>query len=141
SALGRGGESLWLNQFAYLCLEQYGQLAARAGTVPGLEVEALRERLYAGVAAGWTGKWFLRGYHESGAVLGGPERVFLLPQAWFTLSGMARRDPARAAAALEAMLERLERADGLLKCDPAFDAFDPLVGNLSALTPGMAENF
>jgi cellobiose phosphorylase len=93
------------------------------------------------VAAGWTGQWFLRGYHESGAVLGGPERLFLLPQAWFTISGMAQRDPARAAAALDAMVARLDHPDGLLKCHPAFDAFDPRVGNLSALTPGMAENF
>lgn len=141
SAFGPRGESLWLNQMAYLCLGYFAEIAEGRGRDLEREVPALRERLFDAVVAGWRGDHFLRGYHESGAEIGAEERVFLLPQAWFTISGMAERDPAKGKAALDTMLSRLSRKDGLLKCDPPFTAFDPRVGNLSALTPGIAENF
>lgn len=145
SGLGAEGESLWLNQAAYLALEKVAALHAAHGQKLGLElrldIPALRERLYQGVIKGWTGKWFLRGWHQAGTAIGGPERIFLLPQAWFTISGMAARDPEKARIALDSMLERLDNPAGLLKCHPAFDKFDPVYGNLSALAPGMAENY
>lgn len=107
----------------------------------GFGVEELRERLYRGTLAGWTGSWFLRGYHGSGAPIGAGERIFLLPQAWFTISGMGLRDQEKADAALDSMVEGLDHPEGLLKCSPAFTAYDPAVGSLSALTPGVAENY
>jgi cellobiose phosphorylase len=145
SGLGATGESLWLNQAAYLALEKVQAIFDSHGHKFGLDLRldcaALRERLYQGVAKGWTGQWFLRGYHQDGRAIGGPERIFLLPQAWFTISGMATRDPEKAKIALDSMVERLDNPAGLLKCHPAFDKFDPTYGNLSALAPGMAENF
>lgn len=145
SGTGPEGESLWLNQMAYLVLGIMERLQNTHGKAAGLELPldcpALRERLYQGVMSGWTGEWFLRAYHQDGRVIGGLDRIFLLPQAWFTISGMAERDPVKAKLALDVMVARLDNPAGLLKCHPAFDQFDPLVGNLSALAPGMAENF
>lgn len=145
SGLGLEGESLWLNQCAYLALEKIGQIVAAHGhkldLKHDLDIEALRERLYQGVIKGWTGEWFLRGYNDKGKAFGGTERLFLLPQAWFTISGMDKRDPEKAKKALDSMLAKLENENGFLKCFPAFDEYDPEVGNLSALAPGMAENY
>lgn len=143
SGMGSKGESLWLNQIAYLSLQTLDDMCSRWGYSHGLEVEALTDRLYRGVLNGWTGTWFIRGIHENGTVLGGTEddRIFLLPQAWFTISGMDKRNPEIAGVALESMLSRCDNESGLLICDPGFPEFNPLVGNLSALAPGMAENF
>lgn len=74
----------------------------------------------------------------------GEERIFLLPQAWFTISGMAKHtEQAKAVAkvSLNSMLEKLETEQGLLKVEPGFSVFNKLYGNLSALAPGMAENY
>jgi cellobiose phosphorylase len=141
SGLGPQGESLWLSQCAYLALDKLEWLTRKSGWESGLDIKGLRERLYAGTLAGWTGKWFLRGCHENGRVIGGQDRIFLLPQAWFVISGMSVRDPEKGRIALDSMIEKLDCEWGLLKCFPAFEEFDPQIGNLSALTPGMAENF
>ena len=143
SSFGPEGESLWLNEIAYLALGCLDELldAGTGRESLALDIPALRDRLYAGVVEGWTGSWFLRGYSEAGAAIGGEDRIFLLPQAWFTISGMSARDPDRARIALDSMVNRLDHPDGLLKCHPAFTEYDPEIGNLSALTPGIAENF
>ncbi|MFW5800940.1 MAG: GH36-type glycosyl hydrolase domain-containing protein [Spirochaeta sp.] len=118
--------------------------AAAAEPLPvsfGFDIPAERDRLYRGVQRQWTGRWFARGIHEDGTVIGGPERIFLLPQAWFTISGMAERDPERGSAALDAMTAELDHDHGLLICNPGFEKYDAHVGNLSCLAPGMAENY
>jgi cellobiose phosphorylase len=140
SGLGQKGESLWLSECAYLALDKLRVLCTAAGASTGIDIDAAQDRLYEGVQEGWTGEWFLRGYHEAGRAIGAAERIYLLPQAWFVISGMARRDTARAEIALTAMVEKLDNPSGLLKCFPAFEAYDPEIGNLSALAPGMAEN-
>lgn len=147
SGLGLEGESLWLNQFAYYACTALERIQNLAAGDPlhavnfGIDLDAERDRLYAGVQQHWTGSWFARGFHEDGTMIGGKERLFLLPQAWFTISGMADRDPERGAAALDAMIKGLDHDHGLLICNPGFDEYDPHVGNLSCLAPGMAENY
>jgi cellobiose phosphorylase len=141
SGLGTEGESLWLNQMAYYALGIMERLSVRYGLDLRIDVKQHRDRLYNGVMRGWTGSWFLRGYHQDGQVVGADDRIFLLPQAWFTISGMAERAPEKARIALDSMVSRLRNDNGLLICHPGFDRFDPVVGNLSCLAPGVAENF
>jgi cellobiose phosphorylase len=141
SGLGTEGESLWLNQMAFYALGILRKLARRYDRDCRLDLDGHRDRLYNGVMRGWTGEWFLRGYHEDGTAVGAAERIFLLPQAWFTISGMAERAPDKARTALESMVARLRNDHGLLICHPGFDGYDPAVGNLSCLAPGVAENF
>jgi cellobiose phosphorylase len=141
SGLGPKGGSVWLNQFAYYALEKYRWICAQCGAQPGIDIDALQDKLYEGILPYWTGEWFARGVTEDGTVVGGPERIFILPQAWFVISGMHLRDKAGAETALRSMVNRLDNEYGLLKCSPGFDKYDKTVGNLSALTPGMAENY
>ncbi|GAB6088424.1 GH36-type glycosyl hydrolase domain-containing protein [Spirochaeta dissipatitropha] len=141
SGLGLEGESLWLNQFAYYACAALERIEQLSGVNFGIDLDAERECLYAGVQQHWTGSWFARGFHEDGTMIGGKERIFLLPQAWFTISGMAERDPERGTAALDAMIAGLDHDHGLLICNPGFEEYDAHVGNLSCLAPGMAENY
>lgn len=141
SGLGLKGESLWLNQFAYYALAKMKRFRDEYGIQFSTDIEGQMERLYQGVIKGWNGKWFTRGYHENGTPVGGKDRIFLLPQAWFTISGMGKRDPEKAKLALDQMVERLRNDHGLLICDPGWNLYDPISGNISALAPGLAENF
>lgn len=157
SGPGTNGGTTFLNQLAYLALATADSVARKHGFVHGFDCAAEQQKLYDGVMRYWNGSWFARAVTETGEIVGderdssgaeGDERtrgrVFLLPQIWFTLSGMDRHCPEAASVAhtaLDTALARLERPEGLLKCDPGYHSFDPKAGNLSALTPGMAENF
>jgi len=141
SGLGHQGESLWLNQIAYLSLSILEKLANRYKLPLDLDINAHKSRLYQGVIKGWNGEWFLRGYTEKGEPVGDEDRIFLLPQAWFTISGMADEDPQKGSIALKNMVQKLRNDNGLLICHPGFEEYDEKVGNLSCLAPGMAENF
>lgn len=141
SGLGLEGGSVWLNQFAYYALDKLVELDAHTNQSHDLDIPSLKDKLYDGVMAYWTGSWFGRGITDKGVKVGMEDRIFLLPQAWFTISGMAERDPAKAKTAMDNMVKELDTPNGLLVCAPGFDKPDPAVGNLSALAPGLAENF
>lgn len=141
NGLGEKGQSIWLNQFAYMALDKLNFLYERIDLVCPVDIEREQQRLFEGVQNQWTGKWFARGITEGGEVVGGEDRIFLLPQAWYTLSGMALRDPERGRIALESMVEKLRNDNGLLLCYPPFDQPTSSVGRLSYLAPGVAENF
>ena len=141
SGLGIDGGSVWLNQFAYYALEALKELAEKTGQDLPFSIEELQDQLYRGTMRYWNGSYFSRGVTDQGVVVGAGERIFLLPQIWFEISGMGKRNPEVSRTAAQTMLDRLEVDDGLLKCHPGFDKPDATVGNLSTLTPGMAENF
>jgi len=141
SGLGVEGGSVWLNQFGYWALDALKRLADRTGRELPFSVTDLQDRLYEGTMRYWNGTHFSRGITDRGVVVGAEERIFLLPQIWFEISGMARRNPEVSQIAVQSMLDRLENETGLLKCFPGFAEPDATVGNLSTLTPGMAENF
>jgi len=141
SGLGAEGGSVWLNQFAFYALTALKGLAATTGRPLPFSVEEWQDKLYHGTMGYWNGTHFSRGITDEGVVVGGPERIFLLPQIWFEISGMARRNPEVSQVAVQSMLDRLENDTGLFKCYPGFDEPDARVGNLATLTPGVAENF
>jgi cellobiose phosphorylase len=141
SGLGVEGGSVWLNQFAFYALAALDRLAQKTGKALPFSVQEWQDRLYEGTMKYWNGTHFSRGITDTGVVVGAQERIFLLPQIWFEISGMARRNPKVSQTAVDTMITRLENETGLLKCFPGFDKPDATVGNLSTLTPGMAENF
>lgn len=157
SGPGKEGGTTFLNEIAYLALTITDKLAKKHGFSHDFNIEAEKNRLYAGVLQYWNGTWFARAVTDKGFLVGDEHdsggtddashaegRVFLLPQIWFTISGMNMHnaDSANIAKiALDTVILRLERPEGLLKCDPGYYVFDEKAGNLSALTPGMAENF
>lgn len=157
SGPGKNGGTTFLNEIAYYALSIADRLAKKHGLAHGIDIAAEKQKLYDGVMKYWNGEWFARAVTETGEILGDKNdnsgtgdsghtggRIFLLPQVWFTISGMAAHDsrsPAAAKQALDTVVAKLERPEGLIKCDPGYCEYDAKAGNLSALTPGMAENF
>lgn len=159
---GPEGGSVFLNQIAYLALTYIEEIGAKHNldtkVFADMSSSEMKEKLYAGVMKYWNGSWFGRALSEDGKILGttkdfktadgfvsdGTERLFLLSQAWFTMSGMAERsdeDEAIGQKALDNMLRYLEIEEGLLKMKPGYAEYEAIAGNISGLAPGMAENF
>lgn len=157
SGPGAEGGTTFLNQIAYYALSLVNRIARQHALRHTFDIPGEQERLYNGVMRYWNGKWFARAVTETGEIVGDENdnsgsgvsghtggRIFLLPQIWFTISGMAERNKDAqkcAKTAIDTALEKLESPVGLLKCYPGYSEFTAKAGNLSALTPGMAENF
>ena len=157
SGPGAQGGTTFLNQIAYFSLTLVNRISRQHGLRHTLDISGEQERLYNGVMRYWNGKWFARAVTDKGEIVGDENdnsgtgnsghtggRIFLLPQIWFTISGMAERNKEAevcAKTAIDTALEKLESPAGLLKCYPGYSEFTAKAGNLSALTPGMAENF
>jgi cyclic beta-1,2-glucan synthetase len=92
----------------------------------------------------WDGDWYLRGYYDNGALLGSASseecRIDSIAQSWGVISGAA--DPARAAAAMAAVNDRLvRRLDGMvLLFTPPFDRTPDEPGYIKGYPPGIREN-
>ena len=144
-AAGRG-ESVWLTWFCAAVLQELAPLCRRMGEEERAR-ELLRqaERCLAGARAAWDGDWFLRGYYDDGAPLGGAasERCQLdsIAQSFAALPRGADRELAQRAvtAALERLFDREHQVVRLF--DPAFDGAgekDP--GYIKSYPPGVREN-
>lgn len=130
------GESVWLTQALGHGLGLMETIAAASGR--GAEIPEFRRRrdeIAALLEANaWDGEWYCRGATDDGAVFGskadqGGGRIYLLPQAWATIAGVAPRD--RALAALRAVASRLETPQGPLLFAPRFEDFEPRIGRIS----------
>lgn len=145
--MGRGGkgESVMTSMGLYNSLRLTGELA----------LEVLGDRSLAAEMAGraeeirraveqkaWDGDWYLQGYADSGRRVGSQEnrsgKIYLPPQAWAILSGLA--SPERAARCAESALGLLESDHGCLVSSPAYTEADPDVGRLTVILPGTYEN-
>lgn len=90
----------------------------------------------------WDGAWYRRLLLSNGMRIGSAARsqgrIYLEPQVWAVISGVA--DAARARSCMDAAWEHLGSSRGLLICSPPYTGFpnpeDPLVGN----APGTGEN-
>jgi cellobiose phosphorylase len=114
------------------------------------EMTAAAAELTAAIeAAGWDeqGGYYVRAYDDEGLVVGGtaaPEedkgelRIFLNPQSWSVISGVAGED--RAAKALAAARRDLDTGYGMVLSYPQSTFLKPRIGQMSTMTPGFYEN-
>jgi cellobiose phosphorylase len=136
------GESIWMAEFLYLLLTAWAELPvldAPTATRFRDEAAALRQ---ATDEHGWDGSWYWRATTDEGVRLGSADReegqIFLNPQSWAVLSGLA--PPERAEQALAAAREWLYADYGALLLYPAYSKADPAIGYLSRYAPGTREN-
>jgi len=138
------GESIWSTFLYYRGLTEFIELAERTGH--SADADHFREYLgqikdnldrYA-----WDGKWFLRGYLDSGRKLGGKESdqcmIFINSQTWAVVSGAAQKD--KALSAMDSLNEFLATEHGIVKNYPAYRELDPEVGAITSFPPGLKEN-
>ncbi len=90
----------------------------------------------------WDGEWYVRTFCEDGYRIGSQEakygQIFLNPQSWAVLSGVAEGERARAI--MTKVDELLEADIGFRICTPPYAEYDPRVGRMSNSMPGANEN-
>jgi cellobiose phosphorylase len=138
------GESVWLAMFLYGILGRFGPVLKGLGcdeTAQRFEREA--ENLRNSVNEhGWDGDWYIAGTRDDGLPFGShtaPEgKIFLNPQTWAVLTGIASDD--RAKRAMESVKEHLLTSYGALLLRPAYTKVDPYIGYITRYAPGLREN-
>ena len=139
-----GGQSVWTSiQFCWAC-RQLAELADATGR----DETAGRLRTWADEMAervndvAWGGKWYLRGLMGDGSTIGAESndvaKVWLNPQTWSVLAGVADADRGRAA--MDAVGEHLASDYGLhLFAPPHTDLHADVPGRVQ-FPPGYKEN-
>ncbi len=145
--MGRGGkgESVWTSIGLHYALTAVVELGEEVLADDGLAAECRRRqsRIEEAIQAhGWDGGWYLAGYSDAGSPVGSHRnregQVFLNPQTWALLAGIAAGERRRKC--LAAVDERLEGDHGSLTLTPPYTQRDDNVGRLTMLLPGMYEN-
>lgn len=144
AGLDAKGESFWDGMFLYHILTRLSPLlksVGRAEEAVRYEREATRLR-DAVNEYGWDGEWYMEGTRDDGGTLGGhldeEGKIFLNPQTWSVISGIA--PPDRAKIALASAKKHLVTDYGALLLQPAYSSVNPYVGYITRYAPGLREN-
>ena len=90
----------------------------------------------------WDGSWYIRAFGDDQTRVGSSESgngmMFLLPQVWAVISGVATRD--RGQLLLNAIRTHLDCPSGTRYLYPPFSAPDQSLGIITRLSPGRREN-
>ncbi len=138
------GESVWLSIAYAQALYEMAELAKFLGDS---EKEAnylsRREAIKTAINDNaWDGEWYRRCYTDNGAPLGSKEnkyaKMFMEPQCWSLISGVASEE--RANTIISAMNEHMATPVGYLLLTPSYKEFDPTIGRISSMEPGICEN-
>ncbi len=90
----------------------------------------------------WDGDWFVRCFDDDGKPVGSDKnkqgKIFLNTQSWALISGVA--DEERTNKLLNSVDKRLKTEIGYLLLAPTFFEFDPGIGRISSMAPGICEN-
>lgn len=138
------GESIWLAQFLYGLLQQFGKYAERLSHGEAAENYQRRaDLLFQAVQEfGWDGEWYWGASTDDGRLLGShisaEGSIFLNTQSWAVLSGLST--PGRTESAWSAVEKRLLSPHGPLLLVPAYQTPDPNIGYITRYAPGLREN-
>lgn len=135
-------ESVMLSHQFCLALRELERLMERAGEEEYAayvkeQYEILKERIN---KAAWDGKWYARALSCKGNIGSADStgsRIYLNAQTWAVLSGVA--DEEKLPLVLEAV-DSMEQDFGFPLNLPPYPAYDPHVGRMSGMLPGLFEN-
>lgn len=135
-------ESVMLSHQFCLALRELERLIKRIGDgeyakILGHEYETLKESIN---TAAWDGEWYARALSEKGNV-GSKDskgsKIYLNAQTWAVLAGVA--DGERLHQVLKAV-DSMEQDFGFPLNMPPYPGYDPHVGRMSGMLPGLFEN-
>ncbi|WP_159523027.1 GH36-type glycosyl hydrolase domain-containing protein [Sunxiuqinia indica] len=90
----------------------------------------------------WDGDWYIRCYDDNGRAVGSSEshegKIFLNTQSWSMIAGIA--DEGRQQQVVDSANKMLNTDIGYLLLAPTFTSFDPNIGRISCMEPGICEN-
>ncbi len=142
--LRTGAESLFTANLYGKALREMITLAEMLGYSYNLEqFKSYYQEMQTAInRAAWDGEWYLRYFDADGSPIGShanPQgQIFTNAQSWAVISGFA--PPERAAAALEAVYNRLNTPNGIKLSTPGYNGYDPDKGGVSTYPPGAKEN-
>ncbi len=142
-AKGRG-ESVWLTFCFILALREMAALMeAQKDRSRALRLDKLADRLCDTVnKCAWDGKWYIMGFDDNGTPVGSSRnkegRIFTIVQAWAIICGAA--PPDRIETMIQSLKELTLTEYGYALMDTPYTIYDPNIGSLSFVGPGMSEN-
>lgn len=138
------GVSAWLSMAAVYAAREWADICAqceRADIASDMRREAdiianaVQEHF-------WDGDWFARGITDDGVTFGVRDdhegRIFLNPQSWSILAGIAT--PEQRKRLLAAVEEQLDTPFGSMMLAPSYTAMREDIGRITQKHPGSAEN-
>ncbi len=138
------GETVWGAGFlCYLLREAETLFNYLRDAAVAQRYRAVYENVKSSVNAfAWDGNWYVRGFKDNGEAFGSQRnkegQIFLEPQSWAVLSGIA--EGARAQKTLQAVREKLDTPFGPQLVFPAYRTVDPEIGLATRCVPGKKEN-
>ncbi|NOU36281.1 MAG: hypothetical protein HOO88_05890 [Kiritimatiellaceae bacterium] len=138
------GEGVWLNIALYNALIETLELVEYQGNkILADEIRSMATDVYDAVNKnGWDGEWYRFAYDDNGSVVGSYRneegRVFLNPQTWAAMSGIAQGE--RLTQCFKAVDEMLDSEVGPLMLTPPYTKVDRNIGFLTSFHPGYIEN-
>lgn len=138
------GVSTWLSLATVHALRIWCGIASTKGEeAVAAELAAGADAMHAAIQEHcWDGDWFCRGITDEGRAFGVASetegRIWLNPQSWALLSGVADAD--QRTRILEALDEHLDTPHGMQMLGPAYTGLVPDVGRVTQKFPGCAEN-
>ena len=146
TGIGKGGkgESVWLSMAYSEALQQMAHLYGWLGDAPAAmdalsRASAINDALN---REAWDGDWYVRGFDDDGNAIGSRKnregQISLNTQSWAILCGAA--SPARRKKILAAIDKRLKTPLGYQLMSPAYRHFDPVIGRVTSMEPGICEN-
>lgn len=145
TAIGKEGrgESVWLSM-AYA--EALLQMADMFEFLKDERADSYRIR-YENIKkaindSAWDGDWYVRCFDDNGRAVGSNEshegKIFLNTQSWSMIAGIA--DEKRTQQVIDSANKMLNTDIGYLLLAPTFTSFDPNIGRISCMEPGICEN-
>lgn len=136
------GESVWLSMATVKAINEYEEIADRLGLDTGDLVRA-KLRLTDSIRKyGLENDRFIYGFNDDGEKIGSQAsaqaKIYLNPQTWAVLSGIADRTLARKLFAT--VDERLKCKFGYKQCDPSYSRGTDAIGRASYFVEGLVEN-
>ncbi len=138
------GESVWLAQFIYYCINEIKPLLIYKNDEKELEelTKIANEFKEVHEKFAWDEDWYIIGYNDLKEPLGTKKdrvgNTYLNTQTWAVISGIGSKE--RLEKAMDAVDEYLETPYGLSLVMPAYDGHDEYIGTSSAFARGMKEN-
>ncbi|MGC9454096.1 MAG: GH36-type glycosyl hydrolase domain-containing protein [Phycisphaerae bacterium] len=147
--VGGRGESVMLSMQVKWGCDLLAELAERLGKPEIAEqMRTGSEELARAInQTSWDGDWYVRAFDDDGKPVGssspqpgdnGEGIIFLNPQSWSVIAGVATPD--RAEKSLTSAAGRLDTGYGMVLHGPPFTALRPRIGQMTAMSPGLYEN-
>jgi N,N'-diacetylchitobiose phosphorylase len=141
----KGAGETTFSTFLFLrALDEFLDIAGRMGkNQDQLQYQQLKDELRAAIDRhAWDGRWFLRGFLDSGRPLGGQasdqSKIFLNSQSWAVIADAA--DRGKLLAAMDSVHQYLATEHGAVLNYPAYTEHDAEVGAITCFPKGLKEN-